>query len=473
MLKHLSYIAIAMLMALPHGAAAQGKPISLHPGNPHYFARHGKPVVLITSGEHYGAVLNLDFEYVKYLDELASRNLNLTRIFTGAYVEPDGAFNIERNTLAPITDRFIAPWARADEPGYKGGGNKFDLSRWDEAYFTRLKSFMDEAQRRNIIVELALFCPFYENMQWALSPMHASNNVNNINLVGKDSVHTLDKSGKLLGVQESLVKKIVQELNSFDNLIFEICNEPYFGGVTMEWQHHIATLISQTEKTLPFRHLISQNIANDSGLIRDPHPDVSVFNFHYATPPTAVKQNYHLNKVIGDNETGFKGQADSTYRKEGWEIIMAGGALYNNLDYSFAAGYEDGTFRYHAKQPGGGSVALREQLGIMRKFIEGFDFVAMKPDAGFSAKGIEPLRMHMLSEKGKQYGAYLLHGRRATVTLELPAGSYTIEWVDPASGKRLAQETFRHRGNEKTFVSPDYEFDIAMRIVNGKSASKK
>ena len=51
--------------------AAAG-PIALHPDNPHYFLFRGKPTILITSGEHYGAVLNLDFDYSKYLDTLAA-----------------------------------------------------------------------------------------------------------------------------------------------------------------------------------------------------------------------------------------------------------------------------------------------------------------------------------------------------------------------------------------------------------------
>ena len=51
-------------VALANGAS---KPIALHPDNPHYFLWRGKPTVLVTSGEHYGAVLNPDFDYVKYL----------------------------------------------------------------------------------------------------------------------------------------------------------------------------------------------------------------------------------------------------------------------------------------------------------------------------------------------------------------------------------------------------------------------
>src|SRR5712692_11481361 len=86
-------------------AAENDKRLRLHPQNPHYFLFRGKPTVLVTSGEHYGAVLNLDFDFVKYLDTLQADKLNLTRTFSGAYYEPAGAFNIRSNTLAPARDR--------------------------------------------------------------------------------------------------------------------------------------------------------------------------------------------------------------------------------------------------------------------------------------------------------------------------------------------------------------------------------
>ena len=78
--------------------------------------------------------------------------------------------------------------------------------------------------------------------------MNAANNINGIGNLARDEVHTLDKNGALLKVQENMVKKIVRELKTFDNLIYEICNEPYFGGVTLPWQQHIARIIKTTEE---------------------------------------------------------------------------------------------------------------------------------------------------------------------------------------------------------------------------------
>jgi hypothetical protein len=213
-------------------------PVALHPDNPHYFLWRGEDVVLITSGEHYGAVLNLDFDYVRYFDELQRNKLNHTRTFSGLYREIASSFGITDNTLAPLPERFICPWARSATAGYADGGNKFDLSQWDPAYFTRLHDFMAQAQKRGIVVELNLFCPMYEDALWAVCPLHPDNNVNGTPACPREEVFTL-KHPALLDIQLAMTRKLVQELQPYDNLYYEICNEPYFGGVTMEWQHRI------------------------------------------------------------------------------------------------------------------------------------------------------------------------------------------------------------------------------------------
>jgi len=465
-------------------AAAVGEPLRLHPDNPHYFLFRGKPTILITSGEHYGAVLNLDFDYVRYLDALASDQLNLTRTFTGAaYVEPAGAFNIARNTLAPARERFIAPWARSDTAGYAGGGHKFDLTRWNEAYFQRFRDFVAQAARREIVVEVNLFCPMYDEAQWVLSPFSTNNNVNGLGAISRTNLYTLDQHGGLLAVQERFVRKIVEELRAFDNVYYEICNEPYFGGVTLAWQHHIADVILEAQKAAQTPahaggfQLISQNIANQSATIQAPHPAVSIFNFHYAAPPNAVAINYHLDKVIGDNETGFRGTNNTPYRTEAWDFLLAGGGLYNNLDYSFVAGHEDGAFVYPSSQPGGGNPAFRRELRVVRDFLNSFDFVKLRPDASVIRPGLPAgVTARALSQPGKAYALYLLRGAgkgsagapapsgAISLELELPAGAYSAEWIDTRSGAVTKAGDLQHSGGTWPAPVPPFADDIALRV---------
>ena len=95
----------AVALAVSGGLAACAPamlPLRLHPDNPRYFEFRGRPTVLVTSGEHYGAVLNLDFDYPTYLDELHRHGLNLTRTFAGMYCESWGE---GWNTLNPAPGR--------------------------------------------------------------------------------------------------------------------------------------------------------------------------------------------------------------------------------------------------------------------------------------------------------------------------------------------------------------------------------
>lgn len=440
------------------------QPVSLHPDNSHYFLYKNKPAVFITSGEHYGALLNLDFNYTKYLDELQQKGLNMTRTFSGVYCEQPGAFNISNNTLAPVSLKYLTPWARSETPGFKNGGNKFDLTRWDEKYFERLKDLLTKAAERDVVVEFTLFCPFYEDGMWLISPMHPSNNINATPDIARTDVYTIDKNGSLLTIQKELVKKIVTEVNSFDNIIFEICNEPYFGGVTMEWQHAIADVITTTENGLSNKHLISQNMHNGSSMVNDPHPSVSVFNWHYAYPPVTIKMNYHLNKALGDNETGFRGVSDSTYRFEAWRFIMAGGALFNHLDYSFAAGSESGDFKYDTATPGGGSGTLRKQFSTLKKFMESVEFLKMKPDDNFFDD--VSVRGNAIAEEGKQYAAYFINDKNlADIVVHVPSGKYLITWLDPVTGGYEKPYAVRSKQNRLVLKVPRHKRDIAMKIM--------
>jgi hypothetical protein len=447
------------------------EPIRLHPENPHYFLWRGEPTIIITSGEHYGLLLNLDFDFRSYFEALAKDKLNGTRVFSGAYVESGGAFNIAKNTLDPAEGRFICPWARSETPGYADGGNKFDLTQWDPAYFERLRSLVASASEHGVVVEMNLFCPMYNESMWSVSPMNARNNVNEIGNVARDQVYTLNRASGLLDVQERMVHKIVAELKDFDNLYYEICNEPYAGNLPLEWEHHIAEVILDAQQDFPRKFLISRNVANGSAEIENPHAAISIFNFHYASPPTTVALNYHLNKPIGDNETGFDGTENAPYRMEAWDFIIAGGALFNHLDYSFTVEHPRGTWTdYPSSQPGGGNPALRNQFRILRDFMHSFDFIAMKPDnsvlddvpAGTSARA--------LAAPGKEYAIYLRHEKESApdrfieLSVELQPGTYRAEWVNPLDGNIVKQDEFQHDGGERKLPAPDFTEDMALRI---------
>lgn len=435
-------------------------PVGLCPTNPHYFQFRGRPTLLIGSGEHYGAVLNLDFDQPTYLDAIAAAGLNQTRTFSGTYREVPGSFNIRNNTLAPQPGRYRSPWVRVSKDGEP---EKFDLSKLDPAYFERLKGFVREASRRGIVVELVLFCPFYEESLWEVNPMNPRNNTQGWAPFPREEAYTL-KHPELLEVQLAFVHEAVRQLADFDNVYFEICNEPYFGGVTMDWQHRVADAIVEAEKGNRYPHLIAQNIANDHAKIEHPHPAVGLFNFHYANPPAAL-ENLALNKALGDDETGFEGTGDRPYREEAWLFLLSGGGLFSHLDYSFTTDHEDGTAPVEDPTPGGGGVEFRKQLKFLRDFLERYDFTKMQPEPAL-LKGVpEGVKHAVLAETGKQYAVYLSGGGGSEVTLDLPGGVYRADWFDPRTGANLGGSRLEAgQGGTKLRVPPAPE-DVALRVL--------
>jgi hypothetical protein len=191
--------------------------------------------------------------------------------------------------------------------------------------------------------------------------------------------------------------------------------------------------------------------------------------------------NYGLNKVIGLNETGFDGTLDAAYRIQAWDFLLAGGALYNNLDYSFSVGHEDGTFLVPGKDPGGGSPELRKQLGTLLRFMRSFDFIRMRPGDKLILDGVPAeASARVLAEPGRAYALYLHHGKvmqnyrpryivqtakqQAEPALELPAGTYILRWWNPRTGEIEQTDKFTHEGGPKPLRTPAYVEDIALEL---------
>jgi hypothetical protein len=456
-------------------------PISLHPENPHYFLYKGQCLALITSAEHYGAVINQDFNYVHYLRALQTAGMNYTRIFTGTYFEiPGQSFAISDNTLAPAFGRYLAPWQLSDD------SIRYDFTRFNPAYFERLHDFLQLAKEYDIIVEVTLFSAIYRDEHWDINPQNPKNNVNVKGAITRFDAHTTNNKD-LFDYQALLVRKIVEELNEYDNFFFEIQNEPwadkgiavyntvnriepgtdwtvkadFANPAAMAWQDQIAEVIVETEAKLPKKHLIAQNYSNFKAPIPEVGPHISIINFHYAWPE-AVTWNYHYDKVIGFDESGFAGNEDYVYRRQAWQFMLSGGGLFNNLDYSFTVGQEYGTAKNDA--PGGGSTELRRELRILHDFLHGFPLEKMHPRASLvhSAPGV---LTNVLFDGNKNVAIFAqkVGVVKSKITLNLPDGDYEAQFLDTLTGVYSDIQKLK---------SKDGYLEIELNLTNGEQAIK-
>ena len=484
MLKTLRVLGFALTLLLQHVSA---EPIKLHPDNPHYFLFNGQPTILITSAEHYGAVVNKDFDYVVYFDALKAYGLNYSRIYPGVLFEPMGKF-IEGNTLGPKPASLIVPWARSQVPGYLVCGNKFDLDRWDPEYFNRLKDFIAQAGERGIVIEICFFNSQYSDT-WPLSPLYYENNVQGVGKCDYLDAQTM-KHADLVGRMDDYVRKITQEVNGFDNVILEICDEPSLFIPHSEagpWVRHFVGVIKKAEGNLPKKHLIAQEVEGPVGgpIDLSANPDVSVIVGQYVWEGgseqmggmKALDYEYGHNKAIELNETAYypawyQGDKLGASRVEAWEFMVGGGASFNHLNG-----------RYTVQDPAGKTPDNAQVLTALRNlknFIFSVDFLKMRPDKTFITSDVpKGAYRRSMSLPGQQYVLYQHHSKLEernhyyivtpgnyveNLILDLPAGTYKAEWIDPASGSVINADTFTHKGATRTFTSPRYSVDIALRI---------
>jgi len=464
-----------------------GEPIQIHPANPHYFLFRGQPTILITSAEHYGAMINKDFDYVAYFDALKSYGLNYTRIYPGAMFEPQGKF-LPANTLGPRPGSLIVPWARSDTPGYLFCGNKFDLDRWNPEYFARLRDFISKAGERGIVVEICFFNAQYSDT-WPLSPLYHENNIQGDGNCPFENAQTL-KCPDLVRREADYVRKITQEVTSFDNVVLEICDEPAlftpFDKVG-PWVGYLLDIAVDTERSLPKKHLLAQEVEGPVGGPIDfsGSPNLTVIVGQYVQAGgmdqmggiKALDLEYQHNKPIEMNETyyyplDYEDDKIADSRVEAWEFMVGGGASFNQLNGLFTADNPTGNTPDNRR--------LLAGLKVLKEFIEGFEFARMRQDKKFIVSGVPPGAFcRGISEPGKQYALYLHHsvvmgrghGYRATrgnysanLALDLPKGTYKADWIDPATGSVVGSTTLEHKGGERTLSSPTYSVDIALRM---------
>ena len=486
--KRIGLLALLLAISL---ACAYAEPIKLHPANPHYYLFNGQPTILITSAEHYGGVINKDFNYVAYFDALKSYGLNYTRIYAGAMFEPIGKF-ADGNPLGAKPQALILPWAQTNAPGYLHGGNKFDLDKWNPEYFERLKDFIVKAGKRGIVVEICFFNAQYSDT-WPISPLYYENNIQGEGNCPYQDAQTL-KHPDVVRRESDYVRKITQEVNGYDNVILEICDEaPDIGQPPTPldeagaWVSHLADVVVEVEKNLPKKHLLAVQVEGPVGgpLDLSASPKVTVIVNQYVWQAgfqmggmKGLELEYARNKPIEFNETDwypiwYRGDAVADSRVEAWEFVVGGGGSFNHLNG-----------RYTAADPAGktaDNAQILSALKHLREFMYSFDFLKMTPDKTFVLDGI-PAGVYCrgISEPGNQYALYHHHSKykeegtssyivtpgsyTENLELVLPSGTYKADWVDPASGATLGSETFTHHGGNRIFATPKHAVDIALRI---------
>jgi hypothetical protein len=491
-------------LGAPNLAASSDQPISLHPENPRYFLFREKPLVLIAASEHYGSVVNRRFDFLKYLEEAADKKQTVTRTFL-LYRE----LQAPRNPYSPVkpdSPDFITPWPRTGPAKAMDGELIYDLDQWNPEYFDRLHAFISTASKLGIVIELTVFSNTYADNIWALNPLRAENNKQSVGKVPWQEYISL-RNPELLARQEAYARKVVEETCQYDNVYYEICNEPgggLPGHVTAAevdaWQQKMAAALRQELARRNRHHLLFGQGAftyaphfeqsfdgSFSGSMLDavnihPLPNLTYHNRTYQLGNFMSKElqleefrNFFLatsstqKPCISDEDNCASMYLDDVGwtidRKRAWMAVICG-AHYDYIDFSIIVGSETGTRDSREK--------IRTWMKHLSEFIHTVDFIHARPAPNWIESKPAPLVAGTLALPGSDYVAYLADGRELTdpsagepvrgpVSVTLPQGKYRASLYSPVAGMYSPMLSIEG-GQRVTIDLPPFQNDIVLRI---------
>lgn len=462
--------------------------------------------MLVTATEHYGSVLNRRFDFARYLADAAEKRMTLTRLFV-LFRELQSAVN-PYSPCKPESTDYIAPFPRTVGGTALDGQPRYDLDQWNPEFFERLHRFLSMAQDYGIIVEVTLLSNTYADSIWVLNPLHPDNNVNGLPAIPWQDYLSL-RHPEYFARQAAHVRKIVEETNCYDNIFYEICNEP--GGAhpdgpehptpdeVDDWQRALAGVIRETEAGLPKKHLIAGQEAfiwgeweqTSTRSFRD-FP-IDIVNMHPLPNTTYDGQSfdmgrfmmkelklravrdyclatYHEPKPLNYDEDNAASQYRepggwTVHRKRAWTTLMCG-CHYDYIDFSLICGQEAGTPESQAD--------IRSWMKHLSEFVHTIDLVRARPVLGLLTEQPAHTIDSILAVPGEDYCIYLADAREVTdpgcgdpidgrLALELPDGKYQVSCYSPVTG--MSSPALSVSGGGVSFGLPQFTHDLVVRFT--------
>ena len=420
-------ISAITLTAFQKAVVAQNKinsPLSVSKANPGYFADANGNIVYLTGSHTWATLVDISpsdppasIDFNVYLDWMQQYNHNFLRLWT---IE---LLRWHSTNLGKTFTIYPHPWKRTG-PGLAFDGKpKFNLDEFDEEYFTRLKTRLYRAKKRGIYVSVMLFEGFemqFAKDAWKNHPFHPGNNINSINadLDGDGNgleLYTLS-SPEALTVQEKYVSHVIDVLNDFDNLLYEISNETH--PASTQWQYHLINLIHEYEKTKPKQHPVGMTFQYKGGsndnLFASPAEWIST------TSPAGVFNNLPVSdgdKVIiydTDHLWGIGGNGPWV-----WKTFLRG--MYPIFMDPYDGGFSGRPFDPDFEP-------VRKNMGYTRIYAEKMDLTKTVPSADLSST------TYCLANPGHEYLVYQ-PSPDTVFSVNLEKGKYKYEWFNPGSGQ--------------------------------------
>lgn len=419
------------LTALSPTAHAQDEvasdPIQPYAENPRYWQYEGAPVVLLGGSKDDNLFQIPDLE--AHLDAMAAVGAN--------YI---------RNTMSARDEGNVRPFhQRAD--------GRYDLDRWNDAYWNRFEHMLERTHARDIIVQIELWDQWDHNEDdWNRSPWNPDQNVNyeasEVTLKGNGrygnvlhhadqqhdlfmTVPELQNDETVLTYQKQFVDKGLEHTTRYDHVLYTVTNE-LFSQHPPAWSRFWADYLHNQGEELQVTEMFQlPDVQAEQHRVSLDGPDT--FDYVDISQNARQQGQAHWDKLqwvrsyLSDHPRPinhvktYGGDVEWTYGPDHaidafWRSIIGGAA----------------SIRFHRPPAGIGlNERARAHLRSARMLTDAFDVVHATPDAEsahLSAR--EANEAYLAHIAGEAYAVYFPDGGTVELDLQEDSGQYRLRWLN-------------------------------------------
>jgi len=465
-------VLVSLIVFQPYLISA---PLKTSIQNSHYFVDESGKAVYLT-GSHtwkYFQDSNLrgpSLKFTEYLDFVEFYNHNFIRLWAW-----------EDSGYSPLPYKRTGPGTAFD------GGARFDLTQLNHEYFEKLEEGVIAAQNRGIYVGVMLFQGWSGLNRgsvkkwnaWNKHPFNGENNINGIDgsvyekgiVIGRNVTNLTIPA--ITSVQEAYVAKVIDTLNQYDNIIWEIGNE--INIISKDWQYHMINFIKGYESRKPKQHpvgMTSMYGARDNASLFESSADwVSPFarpwnserNIYFSDPPIPCAVNKvsildtdhignHMSYKVAFNAKGQRNWTWKAFTRGHNPIYMEAWKWRLDRDTQESGKFPNRANIPNAKHKFGLDPFFdpqRKAMGDTLKYANKMNLAKMFPTNSTA----ECSTGFCIRTPGIEYIAYQPNATGG-ITINLPAGSYNVETFDTRDRSMVPEYLDNWNGGDKVFIKP-------------------
>jgi hypothetical protein len=399
--------------------------IAIHEDNPFYFVYEGKPVLLLGGS---------DEDNLFNSPGMMLRNLETLKEIGGNYI---------RCTLSSRDEGNVWPYEQIN--------GLYDLDRFNPRFWNRLDRCLDEAEARDIIVQIEFWATFdFYREVWLRSPFNPKNNRNyttmDTRLVEEWDYHParkvqpffysvpqLNNDKVLLKYQEAFIHKVLDVSADYPNVAYCLDNET---SAPPQWAWYWASFVRDKAG----KGVLLTEMWDDHDLTGEQHKATymhpELFDFFDISQNNWQEGQLHYDRILWLRrllESEIKRKQPLTNVKV---YARLHGGRPNSTKISVDRWWQNifagcaGT-RFH-RPPGGIGLGDKAKLMIKaaRIFTDEFDIFSCEPSPALLS-GCELGEAFCLANPDRVYAVYFPEGGEVRLTIGNPNSRFRLRWFDP------------------------------------------